>query len=82
MNKQFTFSLPEEVAEIIDALPKTEKSNYIAQAVLNQEKEKAKQKALDVIALLHPKEWDTEKDAVELVQEARTTKANNILSNR
>jgi hypothetical protein len=81
MNKQYTFSLPSEVANIIDSLPKTEKSSYVAQAILNQEKEKARQKALDVISLLNPQSWNTKKDAVELVQETRTARAGNILSN-
>ncbi len=81
MNKQYTFSLPEEVAAVIDALPKTEKSKYIAQAVVNQEKLKAKQRALDVIALLSPKDWGTDKDAVDLVNDMRTGTASNILAN-
>lgn len=81
MNKQYTFSLPEEVANVIDALPKTEKSKYIAQAVLNQERSKAKQKALDVIALLDPKDWGTDTDAVDLVNEMRIGRSNQILSN-
>ena len=81
MNKQYTFSLPEEVAAVIDALPKTEKSKYIAQAVVNQEKLKAKQRALDVIALLKPKDWGTDKDAVDLVNDMRTGRASDILAN-
>ena len=44
MNKQYTFSLPEEVGDIIGSLPKTEKSKYVANAIINQEKIEAKRK--------------------------------------
>ena len=80
MNKQYTFSLPESIGQIIDALPKTKKSQYIAEAIINQEKLKAQQKALDVIDLLKPTDWDTDKDAVELVREARVKRTGQILS--
>ena len=71
-NKQYTFSLPPEAAEIVDSLPKMAKSECVTQALLQFKKEQARQKALDVIALLKPATWDTEKDSVTLVQEART----------
>ena len=82
MNKQYTFSLPEEVGQVIDALPKTEKSKFVADAVKNQVRMKAKQKALNIIDLLNPKDWETDKDAVQLVQEARTDRSEQILANQ
>lgn len=70
-NKQYTFSLPPEAGRIIDALPKMEKSECVAQALIQFEKEKAKKKTLDILTLLQPRDWGTEKDSVTLVQEAR-----------
>ena len=75
LNKQYTFSLPPEAGRIIDALPKMEKSKCVAEALIQFEKEKAKQKTLDVLALLQPKDWETEKDSVTLVDEARQQRA-------
>ena len=74
-NRQYTFSLPPEASEIIDQLPKMEKSEHVAQALVYFKKEKAKQKALDVLAMLKPKDWATDRDAVELVQQARSVRA-------
>jgi hypothetical protein len=80
-NKQYTFSLPPEAGRIIDALPKMEKSECVAQALMQFEKEMAKQKTLDILALLQPKDWGTEKDAVTLVQEARQKRAGHLSGN-
>ena len=80
-NRQYTFSLPPEAGEIVDALPKMEKSEYVAQALLHFEKEKARKKALDLIASLKPKKWDTDKDSVALVQEARIARAKQLSDN-
>ena len=78
LNKQYTFSLPPEARRIIDALPKMEKSKCVAKALIQFEKEKAKQKTLDVLALLQPKDWGTEKDSVTLVDEARQQRAEHL----
>lgn len=77
-NKQYTFSLPPEASQIIDSLPKMAKSECVTQALLQFQKQQAQQKALDVIALLKPTEWETQKDSVTLVQEARATRAKQI----
>lgn len=81
-NKQYTFSLPFEAGKVIDALPKMEKSEHVTQALLQFEKEKARQKTLDIIKLLRPKDWDTDKDAVTLVQEARQKRAEHLTDNK
>jgi hypothetical protein len=81
-NKQYTFSLPPEAGEIIDSLPKMEKSERVAQALLHFERQQAKQKTLDVLALLKPREWETDKDAVTLVEEARAYRSANLSDNR
>jgi hypothetical protein len=78
-NKQYTFSLPPEAAEVIDVLPKTKKSECVANALLSYKKEQARQKALDFIATLKPKKWNTDKDAVRLVQEAREERSRQLL---
>ncbi len=80
-NKQYTFSLPPEVGKIIDVLPKMEKSERVAQALLHYEREKAKQKTLDILTLLQPKDWGTDKDTVTLVQEARKKRAEQLAGN-
>ncbi len=80
-NKQYTFSLPPEAGKVIDALPKMEKSERVAQALLQFEKERAKQKTLDILKLLKPKGWDTDKDSVTLVQEARQKRAEHLTNN-
>lgn len=80
-NKQYTFSLPPEASQIIDSLPKMAKSDCVTQALLQFKKEQARQKSLDVIALLKPQEWDTDKDAVSLVQEARVKRADQVTNN-
>lgn len=80
-NKQYTFSLPPEAAHIIDALPKMEKSECVAQALVQFSKEQARQKALNVLELLQPQVWDTEKDAVTLVQEARQKRSDHLSNN-
>ena len=80
-NKQYTFSLPPEAASIIDELPKMEKSECVAQALVQFKKEQARKKALDVLDLLQPKEWDTEKNAVTLVQEARQQRSDHLSNN-
>ena len=80
-NKQYTFSLPPEAGSIIDALPKTEKSECVAQALIQFRKEKARLKTLDILSLLQPKDWGTEKDSVILVQEAREKRANQLIDN-
>lgn len=80
MNKKYTFSLPPEVGVIIDNLSKTKKSDFVAQAILNQERTIAQKKALDVLALIKPKTWDTDRDSVQLVQEARDSRSEQILS--
>ena len=77
-NKQYPFSLPPEAGRIIDTLPKMEKSEFVAQALMQFEKERARQKTLDILAMLEPKDWDTEKDAVTLVQEARQQRAKDL----
>ena len=80
-NKQYTFSLPPEASQIIDSLPKMAKSECVTQALLQFKKMQDRQKTLDVIALLKPVKWDTEKDSVTLVQESRITRAGQITSN-
>ena len=80
-NKQYTFSLPAEAGAIIDSLPKMAKSECVAQALIQYKKQQAKQKTLDVIGLLQPKDWGTEKDAVILVQEARRDRAEHLSNN-
>ena len=80
-NKQYTFSLPPEAGEIIDALPKMAKSEYVAQALLHFEQKRAKQNALDVLAVLQPKDWNTDKDAVTLIQEARQQRSQHLANN-
>ncbi len=80
-NKQYTFSLPPEAGKVIDALPKMEKSERVAQALLQFEKERAKQKTLDILKLLKPKDWGTDKDSVTLVQEARQKRAEHLTNN-
>ena len=77
-NKQYTFSLPTQAGRIIDRLPKMEKSKHIVQALMQYEKEQARQKTLNLITLLKPKDWETDKDAVTLVQEARQQKAQRL----
>ncbi len=80
-NKQYTFSLPPEAGRVIDALPKMEKSECVAQALLLFERERAKQKTLDILKLLKPKDWGTDKDSVTLVQEARQKRAEQLTDN-
>ncbi len=45
------------------------------------EKKNDKQKTLDIIALLRPKDWGTEKDSVTLVKEARNARAKQLINN-
>jgi hypothetical protein len=70
-NRQYTFSLPPEVGNIIDTAPKMEKSKLVAEALLQFKKDNARQKTLDILASITPTDWDTDKSAVELVREAR-----------
>lgn len=52
MNKQYTFSLPMEIAKIIDAIPLSERSIYIAEAVIRFTRQQSQEKEVDVMTLL------------------------------
>lgn len=81
MNKQYTFSLPPEVGVIIDSLPKTKKSEYVAEALMLKEKFKAQQKVLSLLDSIKPSEGISDKSSVELVQEARAARSDQLIAN-
>ena len=81
MNKQYTFSLPPEVGLIIDKLPKTKKSEYVTEALMLKEKFKAQQKVLSLLDRIKPSEGISDKSSVELVQEARAARSDQLVAN-
>ena len=53
-NRQYTFSLPDEVGTLIDAQPKSEKSRYVADALLLKAKFDAQKKVLALLDKIRP----------------------------
>ena len=81
MNKQYTFSLPPEVGVIIDRLPKTQKSAFIAEAVVLTEKFQSQKKVLSLLDSIKPISGASSKSSVELVNEARNARSDQLISN-
>jgi hypothetical protein len=80
--KQHSISLPENASAILDSLPKGEKSQLVAEALLLLQKERARHEALRILDEIEPTDWGTDKDSVQLVQEARAERTGQILSNQ
>lgn len=80
-NKQYTFSLPPEVGMVIDALPKMKKSEYVADALMLKGNFNAKKRLLTMLDNIKPRKWLSNKGSVELVQEAREIRAQQLINN-
>lgn len=80
-NRQYTFSLPQEAGALIDAQPKSAKSQYVANALLLKAKFDAQEKLLTLLDGIEPQKGISDKSAVALVQEARNARAKQLIDN-
>ena len=80
-NKQYTFSLPSEVAALIDAQPKSAKSQYVTDALLLKAQLDAQKKVLALLDEIKPQKGASDKDSVALIQDARNIRAQQLIDN-
>ena len=80
-NKQYTFSLPDEAATLIDAQPKSAKSQYVADALLLKAKFDAQKKVLTMLDKLKLQKGASGKDSVALIQGTRNARAQQFIDN-
>jgi hypothetical protein len=80
-NKQYTFSLPKEAGSLIDAQPKSVKSQYVADALLLKAKFDAQDKLLTLLDRIKPQKGVSDKSSVELIQEARNARTQQLTDN-
>ena len=79
-NKQYTFSLPSEVAALIDAQPKSAKSQYVTDALLLKAQLDARKKVLALLDGIKPQKGASDKDSVALIQDARNIRAQQLIA--
>ena len=80
-NRPYTFSLPDDVARTIDALPKARKSEFVAEAVRMRSQRDAQARVLTLLDEIQPQKGLSDKSAVELIQEARDARAQTLIHN-
>jgi len=80
-NRQYTFSLPDEASTLIDAQPKSAKSLYVTEALLLKAKFDAQEKVLTLLDKIKPQVGISDKSSVELVQEGRNARAQQLIDN-
>ena len=81
-NKQYTFFLPSEVAALIDAQPKSAKSQCVTDAFLLKAQLDAQKKVLALLDEIKPQKGASDKDSVALIQDARNIRAQQLIDNR
>ena len=66
-----SYSLPEDVAKVIDAIPKRERSKFVASTLRKAVQEKSRRKALDALSAITPIHDNDKRSSSELLEEAR-----------
>ena len=79
--KQHNISLPLKISKFIDSLPKGKKGKFIISAIEEKMQTEAQQKVREMLANLEPQVIDTDKTSVELIQEARNARSEQIINN-
>ena len=80
--KQYSILLPDDASAILDGYPEREKSQVVAEALYLLQKERARYEALKILDEIEPTDWGTDKNSVQLVQEARAERTKQVLSNQ
>ena len=73
-----SYSIPEDVAQFIDSLPKMERSKFVSSTLRRAIQNQTKQKALDMLASITPVDNGDKKSSVALVREARERRRENL----
>ena len=79
--RQYTFSLPEHVGVLVDAQPRSTKSQYVADALLLKAKCDAQHNVLALLDEIKPKKGISDKSSVELIRDARDARARQLIDN-
>lgn len=76
-----SYSIPEDVAQFIDSLPKMERSKFVSSTLRRAIENRTKQKALDMLNSITPIDTGDNKTSVELVRESRERRIKQISDN-
>ncbi len=76
-----TYSLPTDVCEFLDKLPRNARSKFVSQTLRREVGRRAKEKALATLDSIVPVKTDGKKSSVELVQELRNKRRQQIIDN-
>ena len=71
-----SYSLPDEIVQVVDSLPKRERSNFVSSALLKAIRIKSRQDALDILASITPVKTANTRSSVELVEDSRNRQRN------
>jgi metal-responsive CopG/Arc/MetJ family transcriptional regulator len=75
-----SYSIPEDVAQFIDSLPKMERSKFVSSTLRRAIQDQTKQKALEILASIRPVDNGDKRSSVELVREARERRRGSLVN--
>ena len=73
-----SYSIPEDVAQFIDTLPKMERSKFVSSTLRQAIQNRTKQKALDMLDSITAVDNGDKKTSVELVRESRDRRREHV----
>lgn len=76
-----SYSIPEDVAQFIDSLPKMERSKFVSSTLRRAIQNRTKEKALDMLNSITPVDTGDNKTSVELVRESRERRRKQVSAN-
>ncbi len=81
MSATRSYSLPDEVVEFVDKLPKRERSKFVASTLTRAVREQSKLKALQALKSVVPVKDDDPRGSVELLEASRQARLEELVSN-
>ena len=75
-----SYSIPEDVAQFIDSLPKMERSKFVSATLRQAIQKRTKEKALDMLDSITPTNTGDNKTSVELVRESRERRREQVIT--
>jgi len=76
-----SYSLPDEVVNYVDNLPKRERSKFVASSLKRAVRKQSKINALQVLRAIVPVKTDDPRSSVELVEESRKIRLDHLIGN-
>ncbi|MFT5113287.1 MAG: putative ribonuclease YlaK [Parasphingorhabdus sp.] len=75
-----SYSLPDEVVEFVDNLPKRERSKFVASTLIRAVRQQSKLKALEALNSIVPMKSDDLRGSVELLESSHQARLDELVS--